>query len=195
MTVGIRIRPDVGSGSILVLAAAAVVGLAGLSSVAVTRALTDRHEVAGAADLVALAAASRASDCLASGRCPAGGACATAAGIARANGVLLAQCVLSGLAAGTAVADVVVERVVHWPGGTRTLRARSRAGPPPVPATQSGSGAPCSNVANRAAPPALSNGRLPLPHFGDWTQDGHPSSHGQCRIRSRVARNQRGANA
>ena len=33
--------------------------------------------------------------------------------------------------------------------------------------------------------PALSSGRLPLPHFGEWMQLGQPDSHGQ---RSRSSR-------
>src|SRR5207248_2436843 len=104
-----------GSGSILVLAVAVVIGFAGLSCVAVTRTLTVRHEVAGAADLAALAAASAATECLTSGRCPLGGGCAEAARIARANGAHLAQCTLGGIGP---VADVVVTRAVRWPGRT-----------------------------------------------------------------------------
>src|SRR6185295_14816852 len=39
---------------------------------------------------------------------------------------------------------------------------------------------------NRTAP-ALSNGSFPLPHLGDWTQDGHPASHSQDATASLVA--------
>ena len=38
--------------------------------------------------------------------------------------------------------------------------------------------------------PALSSGSFPLPHFGDWTQDGHPVWHGHTRTASSVARQQ-----
>ena len=44
-----------------------------------------------------------------------------------------------------------------------------------------------------AMAPALSNGSLPLPHLGDWTQDGQPLSHGQDWITSRVASRWRSA--
>ena len=33
----------------------------------------------------------------------------------------------------------------------------------------------------------MSSGSLPLPHFGDWTQEGTPTSHSQAAIASRVA--------
>ena len=45
---------------------------------------------------------------------------------------------------------------------------------------------PRTAVSSREAP-ALSSGSLPLPHFGDWTHEGQPSSHGQASISSRVA--------
>lgn len=44
-----------------------------------------------------------------------------------------------------------------------------------------------STVSSTATAPALSSGSLPFPHFGDWTQDGHPAGHSQEAIASRVA--------
>ena len=35
--------------------------------------------------------------------------------------------------------------------------------------------------------PPLSSGSLPLPHFGDWMQDGQPVEHSHAAIASRVA--------
>ena len=43
-----------------------------------------------------------------------------------------------------------------------------------------------ATVKSRTAP-SLSSGSLPLPHFGDCTQDGQPSSHSQAAMASRVA--------
>src|SRR4029453_8249159 len=40
---------------------------------------------------------------------------------------------------------------------------------------------------SRRTAPALSSGKLPLPHFGDCTQEGQPLSQGQSRTVSRVA--------
>ena len=46
---------------------------------------------------------------------------------------------------------------------------------------------------SNAAAPCLSSGSLPLPHFGDWTHDGHPRVHGHCLIASSVAASHRSA--
>jgi secretion/DNA translocation related TadE-like protein len=195
---GSRPTADRGSGSILILALAAVVGVAGLSCVAMTQGLTVRHEVAGAADLAALAAASAAGDCLSGRPCPVGGGCSAAAAIAKANGVRLIECTLVDPEANGPVADVVVERGVHRFGPTGSVRARSRAGPRPgwtEQLDQCSFGAPASRVASRAAAPRLSRDRLPFPQVGDCTQDGHPASHGQPATRSWVVPNHRGATA
>jgi hypothetical protein len=41
----------------------------------------------------------------------------------------------------------------------------------------------------------LDKGELPLPHLGDWTQDGQPASHGQALIAVLVAVSQSAATA
>ncbi len=43
-------------------------------------------------------------------------------------------------------------------------------------------------TASRARAARLSRYSFQFPHFGDWTHDGQPSSHGQAARRSRVAR-------
>src|SRR5438093_11154640 len=58
-------------------------------------------------------------------------------------------------------------KVVARRGGSPSARPSSRA-----------------SAIQRAAP--LSSGLLPLPHFGDWTQDGQPETHGQPRRSSLV---------
>ena len=52
---------------------------------------------------------------------------------------------------------------------------------------------PASTASSSSTAPDLSNGSLPLPHLGDCTHDGHPSSHGQAAMLSRVARRWRSA--
>ena len=46
-----------------------------------------------------------------------------------------------------------------------------------------------SSAVSSATAPPLSSGLFRFPHFGDCTQDGHPSMHSQCAIASRVAVN------
>ena len=57
----------------------------------------------------------------------------------------------------------------------------------PAQATIGDPGAPASTTSSSRTAPALSSGSLPLPHFGDWTQDGQPSRHSQEAMASRVA--------
>ncbi len=50
-----------------------------------------------------------------------------------------------------------------------------------------GVGAWLRSSASMTRAPCLSSGSLPLPHFGDWMHDGHPDSHSQAAMASRVA--------
>lgn len=98
-----------GAAAIVVLALAAVVGAVGLLTVAVTRVLTVRHEVAAAADLAALAAVD--------GRCAAGER------VAAANAVEVVSCVAED---GTVRVEVV--RHVRWLGVASAVRSTALAG-------------------------------------------------------------------
>jgi secretion/DNA translocation related TadE-like protein len=83
------VRADRGSGSIWLLAVAALVTTAAIGAAAVVGAITVRHRAAAAADLAALAAA---------GTAVAGGqACAAASRVALANGAQLSECHVEGL--------------------------------------------------------------------------------------------------
>lgn len=109
---------DVGSGSILVLTLAVVIGLLGALAASVAAVAVARHRAASAADLAALAAADRAPD-------GALAACASAARAARAVAAVVDSCRLHG-----AIADVVVAVHPAGPlGALGTARARARAGP------------------------------------------------------------------
>lgn len=111
-------RGDRGSASVYVLAAAAVVLLAGMAASVVGSAVVARHRAGAAADLGALAAASSAPR-------GSGSACAVAQRVVRANGGRLAGCQLVG-------ADVIVTAAVtpailgdEW----GEARVTARAGP------------------------------------------------------------------
>ena len=54
-------------------------------------------------------------------------------------------------------------------------------------------GACASKASSRTRAPPLSSGWFWLPHFGDWTHDGHPSAQVQSAMVSRVARSQSAA--
>lgn len=153
---------DRGAGAILVLAAIAVLGMVGLLGVGVVRALTVRHEVAAAADLAALAAASAG--------------CGQAERVAGANDVSLLVCVVEG-----DTVRVEVARSVRWWGGASAVNSSARAGPVSDAASRS------TRSSNRTAP-ALSSGLFPLPHLGDCTQEGQPVEHSQESMALRVAR-------
>ncbi len=73
-----------------------------------------------------------------------------------------------------------------------TVRVTSRAGPidrghGTGGATSSSSSAQLKALSTSTAP-SFHRGSLLLPHFGDWTQRGHPFWHGQPATASRVAR-------
>ncbi|MBM7807180.1 secretion/DNA translocation related TadE-like protein [Geodermatophilus bullaregiensis] len=101
------------------MALAGVLAAVGLAAVLVGAAVVARHRAGSAADLAALAAASRAvvGD-------PA--ACATAGEVAQANGAALTTCAVGD----GAVVDVTVEVGVRLgPLGTRRATGTARAGP------------------------------------------------------------------
>ena len=56
--------------------------------------------------------------------------------------------------------------------------------------TKEGLGAPDRMVVRRVIAPCLLRGLLPLPHLGEWMQEGQPESQGQDWIAWRVACNQ-----
>jgi len=110
-----------GSATVWVVALAGLLAALGAAGVLVGAAVAGRHRATSAADLAALAGASRAvlGD---------PSACAVAARIAAANGALLASC------AQLAGAEVQVEvrvPVPLGPLGSGEARARARAGPAP----------------------------------------------------------------
>lgn len=114
-------RRQRGSATIWLLSLMTVVVLAGVTALMVAQAVTARHQAGAAADLAALAAAARTFD-------GAPLACARAAEVAQAARARVVSCVLAGQ-----VAEVTVEirprsGLAHLP----PVRARARAGPPPV---------------------------------------------------------------
>lgn len=118
MTPGVR--GDGGAVAVIVLALAAVVGLAGVTASALAAVAVARQRAAAVADLSALAAAQHAHE---------GDqvACAWASRIAGADAAQLRSCVVSG-----DVVEVVVE--VRPPGRLGALgsaTSRARAGPVP----------------------------------------------------------------
>lgn len=111
-------RRDTGSATVLVLGLAAVLALVAVLAVGVTGADVARHRADGAADLAALAAATRALD-------GEGAACRAAARTAALTGARAVSCRLDG-----DVATVVVE--ARLPGRLEVLRplhVTARAGP------------------------------------------------------------------
>ncbi|PRY43166.1 secretion/DNA translocation related TadE-like protein [Geodermatophilus tzadiensis] len=108
-----------GSATVWTVALAGVLAAIGLAAVLVGAAVVARHRAGSAADLAALAAASRA---------VAGdpAACDTAGEVARANGAALTACTVGD---GAVVEVDVAVTVPLGPLGTRTARALARAGP------------------------------------------------------------------
>lgn len=109
-----------GSSSVYVLAAGAVVLLAGTAAAAVGSAMVARHRAEAAADLGALAAASSAT-------LGAGPACSVATDVVRANGARLVGCRLIGADALVTVTVVPAGPAAAW----GQARAAARAGPAP----------------------------------------------------------------
>jgi secretion/DNA translocation related TadE-like protein len=114
---------DRGAASIFVLAVGLVLVAAGLGGAAVGAARVGRHEARTAADLGALAGASRAIEGSAA-------ACARAAQLVAANGARMTACRVEGLEI-VVSAEVLVTPV---PGLTRHATAAARAGPVTAPA-------------------------------------------------------------
>ncbi len=180
-------RGDRGAAAVYAVTTAGLVLLLGTGLGLATAVVVDLRTAQTAADLAALAAASA----------PGRGAapCAEAGRVASANGAELRSCDLDG-------PEVVVEVVVHgagWLGLVADPTARARAGPasagsagaggPQAPGGRSGPASASSTSSSRRAPP-LSSGLFWLPHFGDCTQEGQPSTHSQSAIAWRVAPSQ-----
>ena len=109
---------DEGSATVLVLSLTCVVVLVATVLVALGAVAVARHRAGSAADLAALAAASRALQGQAE-------ACALAGSVAGAGGARLVRCALDG-----ATADVVVEVSADGPlAALGPARAGARAGP------------------------------------------------------------------
>lgn len=107
-----------GSATIWILALATVLWTVAMGVMLVGQARAARHRAGAAADLAALAGASRVSD---------GMPCKPASLVARVNGGKLVACVVRG-----ETVDVVVEVPLGRLGplvGERGVRARARAGP------------------------------------------------------------------
>ncbi|MEQ3550992.1 Rv3654c family TadE-like protein [Pseudonocardia nematodicida] len=115
---GRRLTDDSGVASVWAATAAAVLLLVATVGVDLAAAVRARHVAAAAADLSALAAATRSVD-------GADSACALAAEIADRNGAVVVSCELDGW-------DALVETEVPWTGllpVRAPATARARAGP------------------------------------------------------------------
>jgi len=195
-------QPDSGSASVWLVALLMLVGCALLAVLGLGAAVAARHRAESAADLAALAAADRM---LAD---PAG-ACAEAARVAAAQRSRLTSCLLrSDASQDTAEVSVESPLAGRLFADLPPARGHARAGPrstPPAPPTASTAGplpgpapgpaspsggytaASASSSVSSLTAPGLSSGSLPLPHLGDWIQDGQPRSHSQAVIAARVA--------
>ena len=140
-----RARASVGSASIWVVAAAALLMTVAGAAVVRAAAVLARHRVEAAADLAALAGAGR----LGTGGDP----CAASARVARWNGAELVACRVRADPTGrTGIVDVAVVRRIGLPWlGRATVRATARAGrAPPAAASARSTGdpsAPATGVA------------------------------------------------
>ncbi len=115
-------RREAGAGSVLVLAAAAVVCLVLAGALVVVAAVRDAHRARGAADLGALAAA-RGS---AAGE---GADCAAAAAVGLAAGATLTECRELGDGSVLVVVTVPAPWAAGWPGLPVVVTGTARAGP------------------------------------------------------------------
>lgn len=182
-------RDERGVATVLAVGLLGMVLVVTLVAVAVAALVGARHRAETAADLGALAGAVAARD--------GSDACAAAARVSAANDGLLTACV---------VADRTVEVTVtvttgQLLGRTWEVTGAARAGPAgsAVPARDQPTaaavllGEPASSTFSNATAPGLSSGWFWLPHFGDCTHDGQPSSQAQASIACAVARNQASA--
>ena len=179
-------RWDRGSGTVVVLGAVAVVAAMTVGALLVLSAVVASHRAQSAADLAALAAAAA----LVGGE-PAAAACSAGAAVATRNGARLASC-----RAGPDLSVELSVDVAATAARVGTATARSRAGPAASGGARSW---PCEDPGHQGWEPAaskvtsrrvtarvLSSGSLPLPHFGDCTQDGQPDRQGHPAMASRV---------
>lgn len=111
---------DRGSGTVWVVAFAALVWITGAAAIAVGGVRAARHRGDAAADMAALAAAARIAE-------GGGSACGRAGDIAAASGARLSRCRVSG-----GVVDVSVTVRLRVPMGIGRLRVVSRAKAGPV---------------------------------------------------------------
>jgi secretion/DNA translocation related TadE-like protein len=173
-------RSDAGSASVWLVALLTLGGCVLVAALGLGAAVTARHRAGAAADLAALAAAGKL-------LWQPEAACAEAARIAGAQHARMLSCALQTDAGEDAV-EVSVE--VPMAGslfpGLPSARGRARAGPVYIDSAP-GTVLPASSSRSSRIAPALSSGSLPLPHFGDWMQDGQPRSHSQAVMAARVA--------
>jgi len=179
---------DRGSATVWTVGAIAVLCVVFGAVLAMGQAVVVRHRAAGAADLAALAAADHWTD-------GATAACAEADRVARAQHARLVRCAVEGeisdvtAASGRGLLAAEVRSRAGpagpvEPGGTygsgrsRPARRSTVGGPGASTGAQSSGAARSSSVSSRTAP-RLCSGSFPLPHLGDWMQDGQPASHSQ----------------
>ena len=172
---------EAGSASIWLIALAMLAGCAMVAGLGLGAAVAARHRAESAADLAALAAADRM-------LMDPAAACAEAARVARAQQAGLTACTVRSDWQQDSV-EVSVEVPVSgvFFSGLPPARGRARAGP--LFAGGYADGYASSVLSSRTAP-ALSSGSFPLPHLGDWIQEGQPRSHSQAVIAASVAPSQ-----
>ena len=159
-------REERGAATVVGLVLLGALAVVTLASVVLGRILVDQRRAAAAADLAALAGAAAVQR--------GGDGCTAARATAADNGAGLERCRVEG-------EEVRVTTRLPSPsllGRVVVLRAVARAGP--VRARHTGVAQPApSRASRRDTAPALSRGEFPLPHLGDWTQEGQPLSHRQ----------------
>ena len=182
MTTGSAASANGERGSVALLVCG-LVGLAVLLMLAIV-AVGGAVVLAGRAEAAADGAALAAADTLALGT--RGSPCAAAAAVAEVDGALLVECRLEPQAV-----EVVVELVGDGPAALgRTVRAAlaRRARP-------RGRVPEAASRRRRVTAPRLSSHSFQLPHFGDCTHEGQPSSQGHDAMSSSVAATCRAAAA
>ncbi len=177
---------EAGSASIWLVALALLAGCAMVAGLGLGAAVAARHRAESAADLAALAAADRM-------LMDPAAACAEAARVARAQQAGLTSCAVHSDRQQDSVevsVEVPVSGVLF--SGLPSATGWARAGPLFADGGYGGShpdGYASSVLSSRTAP-ALSSGSFPLPHLGDWIQEGQPRSHSQAVIAASVAPSQ-----
>lgn len=161
-------QPESGIATVSAVVAVGLTMVVAVALVQVGLVIAVKHRVQAAADLAAVAgsaAALRGDD-----------GCGVAKTAARHNDALIQRC-----EADLAVVTLTAERATELLWGTRyRAHADARAAPDfYVPASR-------SRRSSKRTAPFLSRGSLPLPHFGDWMQEGQPVEQAQEAMRSRV---------